>query len=660
VLKRSDSMVEFGLSSLHCIPFEGGILEYGVPKETALAGVTLEAMLTLECQASGAGYAIYWTRSPDNKAVVAGSYTSDAFKAELEARGRVLTFPEASESFSPSLVDLSPVAEVLRTRKPVFIADVPTCDGEQYFQRRGMAIDYSVQSIAFLPVLGGVIEIGTSSGPSTREWKTIDDAVQEQIPNSAVERAFVKDGATYSIFWSRNFATGHYEQVASFESTDNMLSKKKAVESSFTSESQKVRIPIMSDGPVAAAGKSGVDVVIPEVTKMKQFKRKKLAEAWGVGKMTLVPCATGVLEYGTVTKDKRTTTLGSEFAEASRPYRRDVFGTDEWVQHRSTSRFRKAVRTVFQSGVVRAKYLEMLFSMFIAVVVTLWNHVIRARLLPQWPALMLNLNLFTLTAPALGLLITFRTNTCYGRWDEARKTWGSIINKTRNLVRQANQFFDNSHPGYGNFMDARRRVAAETSAFTRCLRAFLRGKADESNLRAELNTLGFTPEEIDGYMSAGNRQVYALSQISTTIRTQKLLDPLERSRMDATISALLDDVGACERIFKTPIPRVYTAHTTRFVGLWLFLLPFAINTASIVPIIATGVISFFFLGIEELGVQIEEPFSVLPLESFCDASIGATLDAMVLTEDKARARDARTELNLRATGTSGVVTPAMS
>ncbi len=30
----------------------------------------------------------------------------------------------------------------------------------------------------------------------------------------------------------------------------------------------------------------------------------------------------------------------------------------------------------------------------------------------------------------------FRTNESYARWDEARKTWGGVVNKSRNLVRQ--------------------------------------------------------------------------------------------------------------------------------------------------------------------------------------------------------------------------------
>ena len=32
---------------------------------------------------------------------------------------------------------------------------------------------------------------------------------------------------------------------------------------------------------------------------------------------------------------------------------------------------------------------------------------------------------------------------------------------------------------------------------------------------------------------------------------------------------------------------------------------------------ASGILAFLLLGIEEIGVQIEEPFSILPLGEFC-------------------------------------------
>jgi hypothetical protein len=42
---------------------------------------------------------------------------------------------------------------------------------------------------------------------------------------------------------------------------------------------------------------------------------------------------------------------------------------------------------------------------------------------------------------------------------------------------------------------------------------------------------------------------------------------------------------------------------------------------------ATTILAIFLFGIEELGIQIEEPFGILPLEALCDTSIeGVVMD----------------------------------
>ncbi len=37
---------------------------------------------------------------------------------------------------------------------------------------------------------------------------------------------------------------------------------------------------------------------------------------------------------------------------------------------------------------------------------------------------------------ALSVLLVFRTNAAYGRWDEARKMMGMVLNRSRDLIRQ--------------------------------------------------------------------------------------------------------------------------------------------------------------------------------------------------------------------------------
>ena len=72
----------------------------------------------------------------------------------------------------------------------------------------------------------------------------------------------------------------------------------------------------------------------------------------------------------------------------------------------------------------------------------------------------------------------------------------------------------------------------------------------------------------------------------------------------------------CDGLSKMPVPLVYTRHTGRFLALWLILLPLALVReleGSLLVVPTCALLAVFLFGIEELGIQIEEPFSILPL-----------------------------------------------
>ena len=99
----------------------------------------------------------------------------------------------------------------------------------------------------------------------------------------------------------------------------------------------------------------------------------------------------------------------------------------------------------------------------------------------------------------------------------------------------------------------------------------------------------------------------------------------------------------CEKLLRTPIPLGYTRYSVRFSWLWLSLLPFALaNTFSEFgvgtwwedkppPALALAMlfVCFVFLSIEDIAVQIEEPFSVLPLIK-CHKWLSADVRRMLL------------------------------
>lgn len=126
---------------------------------------------------------------------------------------------------------------------------------------------------------------------------------------------------------------------------------------------------------------------------------------------------------------------------------------DNWVQHRSSDRFGKNLKTLFSSGIYKNIGNEIFATCAIATFVWSWNlltggyqdfsGVMHDPILTGITQVGLPLTPFTILSPSLGLLLVFRTNASYGRWDEARKFWGLNINHTRDLNRMATAWYGN-------------------------------------------------------------------------------------------------------------------------------------------------------------------------------------------------------------------------
>ncbi|KAL3931381.1 MAG: hypothetical protein SGPRY_001147 [Prymnesium sp.] len=336
------------------------------------------------------------------------------------------------------------------------------------------------------------------------------------------------------------------------------------------------------------------------------------------------------------------------YNELSREYRRTVFMHDEWEQHRASLRFFENLKTFFGSGVTRQLSKQLTFVSFTALFVVVANAFLTgytditgvaheaplADLGKAIGPLQVQGLFFSLTMPTLSLLLVFRANTGYARWNEARTLWGGIINKCRNVVRQGNTFFPDGP--VGDFQ--RERLMVNTATFSRALKNFLRGPDDDKVFQGELYAHvvsgHMTREQADACMAASNRPMFCINAIGNIVREADL-DEWHRAQLDGSITALADLTGANERIFKSPVPLTFTRHLSRFIAVFCILIPFGLwpvmgdywNHWVVVP--STFVISFFLLGIEEIGITVEEPFSILPLEAFCNGAIAATMKEMI-------------------------------
>jgi len=229
---------------------------------------------------------------------------------------------------------------------------------------------------------------------------------------------------------------------------------------------------------------------------------------------------------------------------------------------------------------------------------------------------------FTISSFALGLLLVFRVNNATNRYVKARDLWGDMLNISRDLIQQASQWADRE-----DFIDFARWVPAFTTGLMCQLRdprkhdiAQELREAAGSDLERQGEGAGLTEEEIQLMCSRPNGMLpahYVTHMLRIKIKAMGL--PLEqRLMMESNVTRLINDMGACENIFATPIPVGYTKHTSRFLFLWLFFLPWALTEQlGVGTIFAQQVLSFGLLGIEDVGIQIEEPFSVLPLKKIC-------------------------------------------
>jgi putative membrane protein len=217
----------------------------------------------------------------------------------------------------------------------------------------------------------------------------------------------------------------------------------------------------------------------------------------------------------------------------------------------------------------------------------------------------------------LGLLLVFRTNTAYERYWEGRILWGSIVNTVRNLARQIWVAIAEIGP---EDKAAKIHTVRLLAAFAVAIKLHLRAEPPDDELLSLV-----TPEQFAKLQQMNNPPLEVAFWIADYLQAQKEQGNLNAYQLTACLSALDDLVnalGGCERVLKTPIPLAYSIHLKQLLLLYCLALPFQMVGALgwWTPLIV-GLISFAVFGIEEIGIEIENPFgddpNDLPLDEIC-------------------------------------------
>jgi ion channel-forming bestrophin family protein len=218
----------------------------------------------------------------------------------------------------------------------------------------------------------------------------------------------------------------------------------------------------------------------------------------------------------------------------------------------------------------------------------------------------------------LSLLLVFRTNTAHERFWEGRKLWGALVNTSRNLTQEI----------YVAVKERSPRDKLQKEAILRLVVAF--AIAMKSHLRTESldeQLVSLMSEDYYRKLKAVN---HPLLQISFWIRDylqyqyeHNCLNIYQLNSLHKQVDNLVDILGGCERILKTPLPLIYAILLRQLVILYCLVIPLEIvaNLTWWTGLIV-ALVGFTLLSIEQIGSEIEEPFghdpNDLPLDIICN------------------------------------------
>ncbi len=236
----------------------------------------------------------------------------------------------------------------------------------------------------------------------------------------------------------------------------------------------------------------------------------------------------------------------------------------------------------------------------------------------------------------LTLLLVFRTNTAHERFWEGRKLWGALVNTVRNLAQGIYIVVKEQSPKDKVEKEAILRLIV---AFTVAMKLHLRAEPLDEQLASLMSQIQYF------HLKDTNHPPL---QITFWIRDylqyqheRNCLNIYQLSVLHNMLDKMVDILGGCERILKTPMPLIYAIKLRLLVLIYCLILPLEIvSYLTWWTGIVIAFVSFTLLSIEQIGSEIEEPFghdpNDLPLNAICNTMLRNVEELIMLAPSSAR------------------------
>jgi putative membrane protein len=230
----------------------------------------------------------------------------------------------------------------------------------------------------------------------------------------------------------------------------------------------------------------------------------------------------------------------------------------------------------------------------------------------------------------LSLLLAFRTNTAHERFWEGRKLWGAMVNVSRNLARSICIVIEERN---GEEREIKEDAVRLVAAFPVAMKLHLR----RDPMNRELTPL-MSPQQYQRLQKVNHAPLEIAFWIGDYLQhqyDQKRVNVFQLTDLHKMLNDMVDILGGCERILKTPVPLIYNITLKFLLVIYFLVMPLGlVNDLHWWTAVDMGFISFLMLGIDEIGAEIEEPFghdpNDLPLDLICKTIVRNLEDLIVL------------------------------
>lgn len=175
------------------------------------------------------------------------------------------------------------------------------------------------------------------------------------------------------------------------------------------------------------------------------------------------------------------------------------------------------------------------------------------------------------------------------------------------------------------------------TCFGWCMKGMLRGGEDDT---AVIQTL-LPPAEAEWLLNCNHDHpsaiIFRLRNILAGISQNGcLLSPTSTGVIEDRLEELEQAMGVLKRILASPIPPTFTRMTSRTLVLFLFFLPLSLIGSGTNPVsilVMVTLLSYIFVCIDEIGVEVEHPFPLLPMFSLSQKIEWNVRDQYILMKD---------------------------